>query len=126
MKPADTHHRFRGRMTLVGPGLADVELTEEAGTVTSTLAFLDESTFREEGTIDFGGGDRVHFRSSAAGELVPGGSGERHGEATLEIYGGAGRFAGARGSITSSFVVSDGGAVVDERVFHVVIDRKET
>ena len=113
-------------MTLVGPGLADVELAEDAATVTSTLEFLDESTFREEGTIDFGDGDRVHFRSHANGVLTLERAGERHGEATLEICGGAGRFAGARGRITSSFVVSGGGEVVDERIVDVVIDRKET
>jgi hypothetical protein len=112
-------------MTLVGPGLADVELVEESATVASTLEFLDESSFREEGTIDFGSGDVVRFRSRSAGVLVPGRPGERRGQSVLEICGGVGRFAGARGSITSSFVVSDGGAVVDERVFQVVIDRKE-
>ena len=92
-------HRLRGRMTAVGPGLVDVELTARGSRVASRLAFLDEVTFRGEGTVDFGGGDSLRFRSLGNGTLAPSPDRSlRHGTSVLRVDGGEGRYARAGGA----------------------------
>jgi len=49
----------------------------------------------------------------------------RHGTSVLGVMGGAGRYAGASGRITSNFVLSPDGEVTDEQVVVLFIDREE-
>lgn len=109
----------------MGPGLANAELTEPGASMATVVEFLDGTTFREAGTLDYGEGNRVFFRSVAPGVLAPERDGSTRGRSTLEIVGGAGRFSAARGSISSDFVVSSDGMVVDERIVDMVIDTEE-
>ena len=90
------------------------------------LVFSDEATFREEGTIDFGHGNALRFCSLESGRLDPAPDGSvRHGTSVLEVNGGAGRYAGASGRITSNFVLSPSGEVTDEQVVVLFIEREE-
>jgi len=117
---------LRGRTAMVGPGVLDVERSARGTRVASRLVFSDESTFSEEGTIDFGRGDALRFHSLGAGRLetAPGGD-MRHGASVLEVAEGAGRYVGARGRITSNFVLSPDGAITDEQVLVLFIEGKE-
>ncbi len=93
--------------------------------MTSRLVFADEVTFREEGSIELGAGNVLRFRSLEPGRLEPEAGGMRLGVAILDVESGLGRYAGARGRITSNFVLSPDGALEDERVAVIVIDREE-
>jgi hypothetical protein len=112
-------------MTVVAPGVIDAELRARGARVATRLVFSDETTFREEGTIDLGRGDSLRFRSLGQGTLeqAPDGS-VRHGASVLEIRGGGGRYTGARGRITSNFVVLPEGEITDEQVVSVFIDKE--
>jgi hypothetical protein len=117
-------HRLRGRMTAVGPGLVDVELSTRRAHVIARLAFLDETTFRGEGTVEFGGGDSLRFRSLGNGTLARSPDRNlRHGTTVLEVEGGEGRYARARGRITSNFVLAGDGRVTDVQVGVIFLDR---
>jgi len=81
------------------------------------LTFLDESRFEEVGTISFGNGNTLRFRSAGAGVLLPSReSGLSHGSAAWEIDGGAGAFLGATGRIVSNFLLSDTGDLTDHQL----------
>src|SRR5688572_11845346 len=103
--------RLEGRLTDVGPGLLDASLRVDGGaTLLSQLTFLDEHRFREEGTIDFGDGRPLAFRTLGEGHLAPSPDPRfRHGTAVRVIDGG-------RGRMTSNFLVSADGRVTDDEV----------
>jgi hypothetical protein len=118
--------RLRGHMTVVGPGVLDAELSTRGARMASRLVFSDEATFREEGTIDFGNGNAVRFSSFETGRLEPAPDGSvRHGTSVLDVDGGDGRYAGARGRITSNFVLAPDGAITDEQVVVLFIEGEE-
>jgi hypothetical protein len=118
--------RMRGHMTVVGPGVLDAELFTRGARMATRLVFSDEATFREEGTIDFGNGNAVRFRSLESGRLEPAPDGSvRHGTSVLEVAGGAGRYAGASGRITSNFVLLPDGEITDEQVVVLFIEGEE-
>jgi hypothetical protein len=74
------------------------------------LRFLDEHRFTEVGTVDFGDGRSLPFRSIGEGHLgTSPDPGCRHGTAARAIAGGCGR-------MTSNFLVADDGSVVDDAV----------
>src|SRR4051812_43499651 len=74
------------------------------------LTFLDETRFDELGTISFGNGNAIRFRSLGPGNLAQSADPElRQGTPSSEIDGGAGALAGATGRIVSNFVVSTPG-----------------
>ena len=123
MDPVRFTRRLRGHTTVVGPGVLDAELFARGTHVASRLVFSDESTFSEEGTIDFGHGDALRFRSLGQGTLTPVPDGSvRQGASVLEVDGGEGRYTGARGRITSNFVLSASGEITDEQVAVLFID----
>ena len=118
--------RLRGHTTVVGPGVVDAQLSTRGTRVATRLVFSDEATFREEGTIDFGSGNALRFRSLENGRLEPAPDGSvRHGTSVLEVDGGDGRYAGARGRITSNFVLSPNGEITDEQVAVLFIGGEE-
>jgi hypothetical protein len=107
-----------GRLTAVAPGLMDASLAAPAEPATADLqlTFSDEHSFRVSGQLRFADGDVLCFRTRESGRLDAAELGLRHGTAVLEVCGGSGRFAGARGRITSNFVVSDGGEITDHQL----------
>jgi hypothetical protein len=121
--------RLEGRLTTIGPGLADVVLAATGETpmgrgavLASQLAFATEQSFREEGTISFEDGTALRLRTLGRGELTRSpADGLRHGTAVLAVEG-VGRLSGTCGRITSNFLVGDDGAVTDEQVVVLFID----
>ena len=117
--------RFTGRLVDVGPGLLDAALFRDGARLCSQLSFLDEHSFREEGTIDFGHGQSLRFRTLGEGHLAASPDpGFRHGTAVREITGGAGRLAGARGRVTSNFLVSAECDVTDDEVAVIFVEEE--
>jgi len=95
--------RATGRLDGIGDGEAlcrrDFELT-------------DDGSLLEKGELSFGAGDAITF--SARGRLRPSPDPSlRHGTAVLEVTGGRGRLAGARGFLTSNFLLSETGELTD-------------
>ena len=79
------------------------------------LELRDDGTLSETGEIVFGARAAISFR--AEGEI--GASPDprlRHGTAVCEITGGRGRLAGARGYISSNFLLSDTGDLTDHHL----------
>jgi hypothetical protein len=103
-------------LTTVGPHGISGAIEEVAGAearLESDVAF-GGPTFEDAGTIDFGRGHMLRFRSAAAGCLTASPDANlRHGASVREVKGGAGQFEGATGFITSNFLLSDTGEVTD-------------
>ena len=105
--------------TLLGPDgiAAGVEAAsgDEAVLDSTVERFLDGS-FVEEGTITYGRLGRVSFSTVGRGTVGPSREeGWVHGAVVWVVTGGAGGLAGARGLITSNFVASAQGEVVDNQ-----------
>jgi hypothetical protein len=72
----------------------------------------DDGSLLEKGELTFGAGDAITF--SARGRLRASPDPQfRHGTAVLEVTGGRGRLAGARGFVTSNFLLSITGELTD-------------
>lgn len=75
----------------------------------------DDGTLAETGELSFDGDSAVTFR--AKGEVVASPDPRlRHGTAVCEVTGGRGRFAGARGFITTNFLLADSGELTDHHL----------
>jgi hypothetical protein len=132
--------QFRGHSTLLSPGVLTARATApSAALVTEVdpegvhsrfevrdgeeahlecrLTFLDRTRFEEVGTISFGNGNALRFRSAVEGTLADSAEpGLRHGAIAWEIDGGAGAFEGATGRIVSNFLLSDTGDLTDNQL----------
>jgi len=76
----------------------------------------------EEGTITYGRLGRVSFSTVGKGTVGPSPvEGWVHGAVMWAVTGGAGSLAGARGLITSNFVASAQGEVVDNQVARLYV-----
>jgi hypothetical protein len=107
--------RARGNVDGIGDGEAvcrrDFELT-------------DDGSLLEKGELSFGAGDAITF--SARGRLRASPDPRfRHGTAVLEVTGGRGRLAGARGFVTSNFLLSITGELTDHHQVLVFIPGQE-
>jgi hypothetical protein len=121
--------RLEGRLTAVAPGVLDAALASEceSATVAAQLVFADERRFRLTGEIRFDEDDSLRFRTLDSGRLDPAPQpGLRQGTTVLEICGGRGRFEGARGRITSNFVVSADGEITDHQLGVVFVAEHPT
>ncbi|MFZ1879834.1 MAG: hypothetical protein WAU41_06675 [Gaiellaceae bacterium] len=140
MKPLAYSLQFRGRVTSNDPRALRFRLTAPTSTLATTIgpdgihSAFDESgggeaaaeaelllgessSFFEVGTIVFGSGNIVRYRSACAGRLT--GCPDpnlRHGVVIHEVVGGDGQFADAEGFITSNFLVSDTGEVTNHQL----------
>ena len=102
--------------------MADSGVTGVVETLAGDTAVLEsrverfpDGSFVEDGTITYGRAGSISFDTVGRGHVGPaaGGSGS-HGVVMWRITGGAGRFAGAQGLITSNFTVSPDGLVTDD------------
>ncbi len=111
--------RLAGRLTPLSAGVlrrVETELPDGAH-LESELLFADESTFREQGTLSFGPGSGLEFKTLGTGPLTPSVDPDvRLGTVTWELDGGRGRFASATGRITSNFTVGADGEIEDAHV----------
>lgn len=129
--------QFRGRLEPISPRVLEARATAPSQVLVTTvdrdgvaarfepregdeallrlrLVLAHDDSFDEVGTITFGGGHALRFRTVSPGRLV--GSPDPnllHGAAVWEVERGEGQFEGARGRITSNFFVSDTGEVTD-------------
>jgi len=138
--------QFRGHSTQFSPGVLTAKATAPSGGLITRidgdgvhgifelvegdeallerrLTFLNDTSFEEVGTISFGAGNAIRYRSVGHGTLSPSSqSGLHHGTATWAIETGAGVFAGASGRIVSNFLVSDGGEFTDHQIGVFFVD----
>jgi hypothetical protein len=127
--PIGYAQELTGRLTTVGPGVADLELSGSGPTplgsstrLEAQLWFASERSFRVWGTIAIAGRDVLAIATLGRGDLVDAAhQGIRHGTAVLEATG-VGALAGVRGRITSNFVVSADGEVTDEQMVVLFLD----
>ena len=105
---------------VLGPGgvTAAVEpVVGEAAVLESRVERDPDGTFVEDGTITYGAAGSVTFDTVGRGHVGPAPDGRgSHGVVMWRITGGEGRFAGARGLITSNFTVTPDGLVTDDHV----------
>lgn len=105
--------------TLFGPDgiVAGVEpVSGDEAVLDSTVERFPDGSFVEEGTITYGRLGGVTFSTVGKGTVGPSPiEGWVHGAVMWVVTGGTGWFAGARGLITSNFVASTQGEVVDNQ-----------
>lgn len=104
---------------LGGDGVrAEVEVVAgESAVLESRVERFGDGTFVEDGTITYGSAGRVTFETIGRGWVGPAPvAGWVTGGVVWSVTRGDGRFAGARGLITSNFTVSAGGEVIDHHV----------
>jgi hypothetical protein len=140
MPPITFLMQFRGQSTRLEPGvltatahspsMAFVTLVDESGVhgtchevpgdeahLECRLTMFDDERYEETGTISFGAGNVLRFRTLDRG-MMTGSPDPRlhHGVAVWEVDSGAGAFAGASGRIVSNLLVSADGAITDHHV----------
>jgi hypothetical protein len=90
------------------------------------LTFLDAYRFEEVGTISFGNGNALRFRTLGEGTLTSSETpGLKHGASSWAVDGGAGIFAGATGRIVSNFLLSDTGDLTDHQLGVLFLPARE-
>ena len=111
--------------TLIGPEgvFGGVEAVGgERATLEARVERFGDGTFVEEGEITYGSAGKVTFTTQGRGWVAPAPApGAVYGAVVWTVTGGAGRFAGARGLITSNFAVSPTGDVVDHHVTRLLL-----
>jgi hypothetical protein len=140
VQPITFSMQFRGHTTPLEPGVLTARASAPSGALVTRidgdgvhgtfeavegeeallerrLTFFDDTSFEEVGTISFGNGNALRFRSVDAGALVRSPDPQlRQGTSAWEIDGGAGAFAAASGRIVSNFLVSDTGELTDHEL----------
>jgi hypothetical protein len=138
---------FRGTSSRLSPGVLTARATAPSGALLTLidgagpharfeqhdgdeahmecrLTFADDVHFEEVGTISFGNGNTLRFRSLAPGTLEPSPEpGLHQGSATWAIDGGAGVFAQASGRLVSNFLVASSGELTDHQLAVVFLDQ---
>ena len=105
---------FRTALTAKGVETALESERDGAATFESEVEIIGEGTFVESGSITYGTGGKVTFKTVGRGILGASGvMGLQRGAVIWEVTGGEGQFAGATGLITSNFRVGAEGEVVD-------------
>lgn len=102
---------------------ASVEpLPGDTAELESRVERFPDGSFVEDGRISYGRAGSVTFVTIGRGTVGPSPiTGWSLGAVIWDVTGGEGRFAGARGIITSSFVVSPDGDVIDHHVARIYI-----
>lgn len=112
---------FRGHATPLAPEVlvtrASAPCEGGEALLETRVTLLDGDEFELAGTVVFGAGNALRFRSLGHGVIRPAPeAGMRLASAMCEIDGGAGELASAAGRITSSFLVSDTGELTEHQV----------
>jgi hypothetical protein len=106
--------RLTGRAVEIEPDRYWLEARSDTEQIAArgTLEVWEDGSLVESGEISFGPDDRLTYRARGAfgSSTTPA---ARHGTAVLEVTGGSGRFADARGYVTSNFLLSVDGELTD-------------
>ncbi len=86
------------------------------------LELWEDGSLVETGELSFGAGDAITFRARGALGASPDPH-RRHGTAVLEVTGGRGALAGARGYVTSNFLLSQSGELTDHHLGLLFVER---
>ncbi len=125
MRQATSSAPSQALSAVLGPGGVESRLeslTGESAGLESRVERFGDGTFVEDGTIAYGSAGRVSFVTVGRGHVGPSPvPGWVHGGVVWAITGGDGLFAGASGLITSNFVVSADGEVVDNHFARVYL-----
>ena len=89
------------------------------------LELWADGSLVQTGELDFGAGDSVTFRARGVIATSPDPS-RKHGTAVLEVTGGRGRLAGARGYVTSNFLLAESGELTDHQLGLLFLERPPT
>ena len=121
MKPLAFALEFHGEAVQLDAGRLRVETQASGGLdglgdgvalCRRDIELTDDGSLTERGELSFARDDAVTF--TARGRLRRSPDPRlRHGTAVLEVTGGRGRLAGARGFVTSNFLLSDSGELTD-------------
>jgi hypothetical protein len=93
----------------------------ETAVLEARVQRFGDGTFLEHGSICYGGAGSITFETVGRGWVEAGGEGSTVGAVLWRVTGGEGRFAGARGFITSNFRVSGSGEVVDDQFARIFV-----
>jgi hypothetical protein len=117
---------FHGRLSSVRPGVYELDAIGDEGAVLLTeLSMTGGEHFDEAGTISLGSHAAVHFRSIAPGHVgASPQSGMQQGSAQCGVDAGEGVLAGARGVLTSNFLISATGEVTDRRIVVLFVPQR--
>jgi hypothetical protein len=97
-------------------------LSGDSAMLESTVERFADGSFVEAGIITYGRLGRVSFSTVGKGTVGPSPvEGWVHGAVMWIVTGGDGQFAGARGLITSNFVASAQGEVVDDQFARIYL-----
>jgi hypothetical protein len=116
---------FRGHATPLEPSVvltrasAPCDAFSDGGEalLEARLILLDDDEFELAGTVGFGLGDALRFRSRGRGVIEPSPEpGLRLASAICDIDGGSGALESAAGRITSTFLISDTGELTEHQV----------
>jgi hypothetical protein len=135
LKPITYSLQFRGRATPLAANLVRLELTAPSAALITTISAagvharfddvlggeavlrsetsFDELSFDDRGTIEFGRGNTLHFRSIGSCLTPCPDPGLRHGIVIRQVERGDGQFAGCEGLIASNFLISETGEVTE-------------
>jgi len=106
--------------TVMKPGAIDTGVEHMAGEVAvldSTVERFPDGSFVESGTIAYGAFGTLTFETVGRGTVGPSPlDGWVHGAVMWKVTAGTGHLVGARGLITSNFVASAQGGVVDNQI----------
>ena len=106
--------------TAMGPGGIEASVEPIAGdtaVLDSTVERFPDGSFVESGTISYGRFGRVTFSTVGRGTVGPSPiGGWVHGAVMWMVTEGDGLLAGTRGLITSNFVASTQGEVIDNQI----------
>jgi hypothetical protein len=137
MKPVAFALRFHGEVVELDPGrfwadtrapldgAGELEWREDGqATCRRDFELTEDGSLLERGEMSFGAGHAITF--SARGRLRASPDPRlRHGTAVLEVTGGRGLFTGARGFVTSNFLLSESGELTDHHQALLFIERAE-
>jgi hypothetical protein len=120
LREASTAAPSQSLWTVIGADgvTAGVEpVAGERAVLESRVERFADGSFVEDGTITYGSAGRITFATVGRGSIGPSPEpGWQHGAVIWTVTAADGRFAGARGLITSNFLVGPGGAVVDHHL----------
>jgi hypothetical protein len=120
---------FRGHATALAPEVlvtrASAPCEGGEALLEARVTLLDGDEFELAGTVAFGAGNALRFRSLGHGVIRPAPvAGLRLASAICEIDGGAGELAAASGRVSSTFLVSDTGELTEHQVGLVFVSAR--